>query len=218
VAFKEKYLEYSKTLGLVKLIDLSSNKLKGEIPKEITSLSGLIVLNLSRNLLTGTIPHNIGDMERLESLDLSKNHISGKIPPSLVDLSFLSCLILSNNNLSGRIPTGTQLQSFNASAYTGNQDLCGLPLLKRCPGDEAAQGPRTSSIDGEGNNQEHANSHEHLWFYTSIVLGFIVGFWGVCGSLLLKSSWRHAYFQYLERIGDWLYVTIAIGMAKLLRK
>ncbi|XP_059461439.1 receptor-like protein EIX2 [Corylus avellana] len=218
VAFKEKYLEYSKTLGLVKLIDLSSNKLKGEIPKEITSLSGLIGLNLSRNLLTGIIPHNIGDMERLESLDLSKNHLSGIIPPSLVDLTFLSDLILSDNNLSGRIPKGTQLQSFSASAYIGNQDLCGLPLLKRCPGDEAAQGPRTSSIDGEGNNQEHANSHEHLWFYTSIVLGFIVGFWGICGSLLLKSSWRHAYFQYLERIGDWLYVTIAIGMAKLLRK
>ncbi|XP_059461989.1 receptor-like protein EIX2 [Corylus avellana] len=218
VAFKEKYLEYSKTLGLVKVIDLSSNKLQGEIPKEITSLAGLIGLNLSRNLLIGIIPHNIGDMERLESLDLSKNHLSGIIPPNLVDLSFLSCLILSNNSLSGRIPTGTQLQSFNASAYIGNQDLCGLPLLKRCPGDQAAQGPRTSGIDGEGNNQEHANSHEHLWFYTSIVLGFIVGFWGVCGSLLLKSSWRHAYFQYLERIGDWLYVTIAIGMAKLLRK
>jgi EIX receptor 1/2 len=218
VTLKAKYLKYSKTLGLVKVIDLSSNKLEGEIPREITSLSGLIGLNLSRNLLTGTIPQNIGDMKSLESLDLSKNHLSGIISPSLVDLSFLSYLNLSNNNLSGRIPTGTQLQSFNASAYTGNQGLCGLPLLKRCPGDEAAQGPQTSSKQGEDDIQEHANSHEHLWFYTSIALGFIVGFWGVCGSLLLKSSWRHAYFQFLERIGDKLYVAIAIRKAKLLRK
>jgi EIX receptor 1/2 len=67
VTFKEKNVKYNKTLGLVKVIDLSSNKLKGEIPREITSLSGLIGLNLSRNLLTGIIPWNIGDMERLES-------------------------------------------------------------------------------------------------------------------------------------------------------
>jgi EIX receptor 1/2 len=218
VTFKEKYLEYSKTLGLVKVIDLSSNKLKGEIPREITNLLGLIGLNLSRNLLNGIIPQNIGDMERLESLDLSRNHLSGIIPPSLATMSLLSYLNLANNNLSGRIPSGTQLQSFSASAYSGNRDLCGLPLPKRCLGDEIARDPQTGSKHGEGNIQEQKNSHEHIWFYTSIALGFIVGFWGVCGSLLLKSSWRHAYFQFLERIGDKLYVAIAIRKAKLLRK
>jgi EIX receptor 1/2 len=41
------HLEYDKTLGLIKVIDLSSNKLKGEIPREITSLIGLIGLNLA---------------------------------------------------------------------------------------------------------------------------------------------------------------------------
>ncbi|XP_059462376.1 receptor-like protein EIX2 [Corylus avellana] len=218
VTFKEKYLEYSKTLGLVKVINLSSNKLKGEISREITSLLGLIGLNLSRNLLTGIIPQNIGDMKRLESLDLSRNYLSGIIPPSLTTMSLLSYLNLANNNLSGRIPSGTQLQSFSASAYSGNRDLCGLPLPKRCPGDETAQVPQTGSKQGEDDIQEHANSHEHLWFYTSIALGFIVGFWGVCGSLLLKNSWRHAYFQFLERIGDKLYVAIVIRKAKLLRK
>jgi EIX receptor 1/2 len=90
VSFKGKYLEYSKTLGLVKVIDLSSNKLKGEIPRGITSLSGLIALSLSRNLLTGIIPQNIGHMESLESLDLSRNHLSGIIAPSLANISFLS--------------------------------------------------------------------------------------------------------------------------------
>jgi EIX receptor 1/2 len=209
---KGRHLEYDKILDLVKVIDLSSNLLEGQIPREVTSLLGLIGLNLSRNLLTGIIPQNIGDLERLESLDLSSNYISGVIPPSLATLSFLSYLNLSNNNLSGRVPTGTQLQGFNASSYAGNRDLCGWPLQKKCLEDEATQDSKIGST-----HQEQENSHERLWFYTSIAVGFVVGFWGVCGTLVLKSSWRHAYFQFLERIGDRIFVTIAINMATLLK-
>jgi hypothetical protein len=65
--------------------------------------------------------------------------------------------------------------------------------------DEATQGPPIGSAHGEGNIQECASSHEHLWFYTNIAIGIIVGFWGVCGFLILKSSWRHAYFQFLRQ-------------------
>jgi EIX receptor 1/2 len=113
------HLEYDKILGLVKVIDLLSNKLKGEIPREITSLVRLIGLNLSRNLLTGIIPWSIGDLKELDSLDLSSNHLSSIIPPSLASLSFLGYLNLSDNNLLGKIPSGTQLQSLNASSYVG---------------------------------------------------------------------------------------------------
>ncbi|XP_062147868.1 receptor-like protein EIX2 [Alnus glutinosa] len=169
------------------------------------------------NLLTGIIPQSIGDMKRLESLNLSSNHLSSVILPSLATLRFLSYLNLSDNNLSGKIPTSTHLQSFGASSYASNRYLCGLPPLKRCLGDEAPQGPQIGNTHIEGNIQEHANSHKHLWFYSSIAMGFIVRFWRVCGSLVLKSSWRHAYFQFLERMGDRLYVTIAINMAKVLR-
>jgi EIX receptor 1/2 len=109
--------------------------------------------------------------------------------------------------LSGKIPTGTQLQSFGASSYASNRYLCGLPNLKRCLGDEEPQGPQIANTHREGNIQEHANSNKHLWFYASIAIGFIVGFWGVCGSLVLKNSWRHAYFQFLDKMGDRLYVT-----------
>ena len=56
-----------------------------------------------------------------------------------------------------------------------------------------------------------------MWSYVSIALGFIVGFWGVCGTLLLNNSWRYAYFQFLNKIKDWLYVIIAINMARLHR-
>jgi EIX receptor 1/2 len=194
----------------LKFMDLSSNKLKGEIPREIGSLSGLHGLNLSKNLLTGIIPHSFGDLENLEFLDLSSNHLLGIIPPSLVNLGFLAVIDLSSNNLSGRIPLGRQFGTFTNSSYVGNTDLCGSPLSKECPENAAThEGPQTSS-------KHDTDFYEHFWFYATIAIGFIVGFWGVCGSLLLKSSWRDAYFQFLDKMGDRL-VTITTKKAKLLR-
>ncbi|KAK8329592.1 hypothetical protein V6Z12_A11G332500 [Gossypium hirsutum] len=78
------------TLGLVTSIDLSTNSLTREIPKEISSLVGLLSLNFSGNLLTGNIPDNIGNMELMESLDLSMNRLNGEIPPSFSNLNFLN--------------------------------------------------------------------------------------------------------------------------------
>ncbi|KAE7996105.1 hypothetical protein FH972_000853 [Carpinus fangiana] len=184
-------------------LHLQNNTFVGELPKSLQKCSSLVLLDLGENRLSGRIPTWIGtSLPHLVVLRLSSNLFIGRIPLQLCHLTSLQILDLSHNDIRGTIPKC--LNNFTVMAQT--------------QGDEASQIPRTSSINGEGNNQKHTNSHEHLWFYTSIVLGFIVGFWGVCGSLLLKSSWRHAYFQYLERIGDWLYVTLAISMAKLLRK
>ncbi|KAJ9678538.1 hypothetical protein PVL29_020661 [Vitis rotundifolia] len=184
VKWKGREFEYKNTLGLVKSIDLSSNKLTGEIPKEVTDLLELVSLNFSRNNLTGLIPTTIGQLKSLDVLDLSQNQLIGEIPSSLSEIDRLSTLDLSNNNLSGKIPRGTQLQSFNASTYEGNPTLCGLPLLKKCPEDRAEGAPNASSY--EDNIQQDGND---MWFYVSIALGFIVGFWGVCGTLLLNNSW-----------------------------
>ncbi|XVF56579.1 hypothetical protein PTKIN_Ptkin06aG0132500 [Pterospermum kingtungense] len=40
--------QYGNTLGLLKNIDLSNNKLSGEVPAAIASLQGFITLNLSK--------------------------------------------------------------------------------------------------------------------------------------------------------------------------
>ncbi|RVW78946.1 Receptor-like protein 12 [Vitis vinifera] len=209
IKWKGSEFEYKNTLGLIRSIDLSRNNLLGEIPKEITDLLELVSLNLSRNNLTGLIPTTIGQLKSLEILDLSQNELFGEIPTSLSEISLLSVLDLSNNNLSGKIPKGTQLQSFNSYSYKGNPTLCGLPLLKKCPEDEMKQDSPTRSI--EDKIQQDGNG---MWFYISIALGFIVGFWGVCGTLLLNNSLRYAYFHFLNKIKDWFYVTIAINMAK----
>ncbi|XVF06379.1 hypothetical protein REPUB_Repub06bG0043200 [Reevesia pubescens] len=190
--------EYSTTLSLVTTMDLSNNKLIGDIPKELANLAGLQSLNLSRNSLTGKIPDHIGNMRLLESLDISRNHLLGLIPVSFSNLNFLSHLNLSYNNLTGRIPTSTQLQSFDTFSYIGNH-LCGPPVTQNC----------SKKVVTPPNNVTHEDSHEEEgegWFekyfiYVSVVIGFAVGFWGVVAPLYFIKSWGLAYYEKLENIG-----------------
>ena len=67
-------------LFILKSIDLSSNDLTGEIPKEVRYLLELVSLNLSRNRLSGEILPEIGN---LTSLELSRNHFSCEVPSTL---------------------------------------------------------------------------------------------------------------------------------------
>ncbi|XP_058185644.1 receptor-like protein EIX2 [Rhododendron vialii] len=213
VQWKGQDLEYGKNLGLLKTIDLSSNSLSGNIPEQVWSLAGLHSLNLSRNTLTGKIVKEIGQMEMLESLDLSTNRLSGEIPGSLAHLNFLSVLNLSSNNLSGKIPLSTQLQSFNDSAYSGNPNLCGLPLPNKCLGDPPiTPQPKDKSI------QEDDDRSITQGFYVSVGLGFFFGFWGVFGTILFNSRSRHVFFMFLNHITNWVYVTIALNWARLQRR
>ncbi|CAN6711072.1 unnamed protein product [Malus baccata var. baccata] len=183
---------YRNTLGLVRSIDFSSNRLTGEIPSEISHLVGLVSLNLSRNQLTGQITPDIGKLESLDSLDLSRNHIDGRIPTSLARISHLGVLDLSHNNLIGKIPTGTQLQSFDPSVYAGNPQLCGPPFKSRVISKKRVQIMLV-----------------RYGFYISMGLGFFVGFWGVCGSLIFIREWRHllhlsstAWLPYLHKLSS----------------
>ncbi|RYR60650.1 hypothetical protein Ahy_A04g017710 [Arachis hypogaea] len=61
-------------------IDLSCNKISGEIPDIMGSLNRLVLLNLSNNMFTGSIPLSLGKLSNLEALDLSTNSLSGEIP------------------------------------------------------------------------------------------------------------------------------------------
>nr|GMD13729.1 receptor-like protein EIX2 [Ipomoea batatas] len=185
-------LQYNKTLPFLRSIDLSGNHLVGMIPVELTSLHALINLNLSGNHLSGTIPASIGNLSNIESLDLSRNQLSGRIPPSLSALNFMSYLNLSFNNLYGRIPSGNQLQTLNEpSAYIGNEGLCGAPLKSCDPS------PKAHSVDQP--TETSCDNHEFfMWFYAGLGPGFFVGFIGVLSILLFKTSWRYAYFKFLE--------------------
>ncbi|KAF3435148.1 hypothetical protein FNV43_RR22235 [Rhamnella rubrinervis] len=188
-------LEYSYKIDYaVNSLDLSNNNLSGEIPMELASLIRLWTLNLSMNHLIGEIPADIGNMKWLESLDLSMNKLVGQIPVSMTYLTFLSHLNLSYNNLSGRIPTSNQLQTI----YQGNVGLCGKPLQTNCSDDNGQNS--TQGSEEEDKDSDVGNEFANLGFFISMALGFIVGFWGVFGTLSIKKSWRKAYFGFVDRV------------------
>ncbi|KAJ0954590.1 putative non-specific serine/threonine protein kinase [Helianthus annuus] len=182
-------LDYTKTLQVVINMDLSSNKLVGEIPRELMALDALLGLNLSYNHFSGGIPKNIGNMKSLNSLDLSANKLNGTIPPSMAALNFLSYLNLSHNNLSRQIPTGNQLQTLiDPSIYADNTYLCGAPLPTECSPHKYIASKK---------KYENGNEPKKVWLYVDITSGFATGFWGIIGVLLLKKQWRDKLFHVL---------------------
>ncbi|XP_029125141.1 receptor-like protein EIX2 [Cajanus cajan] len=197
---------------LLKSIDLSSNDLTGTIPKEIGYLFGLVSLNLSRNKLDGEIPTEIGNLSWLDFLDLSRNEFFGKIPFTLSKIDRLGVLDLSNNDLSGRIPWEGQLETFEASSFEGNLELCGKPLNKSCPGDKTTAKPQEPAVHGE---EDKSVFNEAL--YMSLGLGFFAGFWGLLGPIILWKPWRIAYLRFLNRVTDSILVRVELNIAKCCR-
>ncbi|KDP36604.1 hypothetical protein JCGZ_08371 [Jatropha curcas] len=194
-----------KNLGRFRIIDLSSNKIEGEIPREIAILSSLRQLNLSNNKLSGAIPEEIDGLKQLESLDLSQNQLSGRLPASMSNLNFLNTLNLSHNNFLGKIPSGTQLQTFNASTYSNNPALCGSPLPLKCPEDDIQDSP--SNRDDQDNQENEFNK--------SLYLGMGVGFASLttkfgmdwCGSSTPRTpEYRTMNEERHERKAYWLVI------------
>lgn len=158
-------MEFVKILTVFTSVDFSSNNFQGPIPEELMNFTGLRVLNLSHNALTGPIPSSIGNLKLLESLDLSSNNFDGKIPTQLASLNFLSYMNLTFNHLVGKIPIGAQFQTFDASSFSGNEELCGTPLVKNC-----------SDHQSKSTEEVHTDSGlEFDWISVSFGVGFGVG-------------------------------------------
>ncbi|GJU95280.1 leucine-rich repeat-containing protein [Tanacetum coccineum] len=161
IEWQGKVIEFSSILGLLKVIDLSSNNLTGQIPNEVTNLHELFVLDLSNNSLVGEIPRNIGHMIELLTLNLLRNMFSGEMPSSVSDMHSLNDLDVSFNNLSGTVPTSTQLWSFQPKNFNGNVGLCGLPTTKKCLGDEHLGVPHVVKSESDG----YSTYETQRWFY-----------------------------------------------------
>ncbi|CAN1169373.1 Receptor-like protein EIX2 [Linum perenne] len=186
VVTKGRAYDYHRNIALLNVIDLSENNLTGLIPDEMTKLQAVRVLNLSNNHIIGEIPKKIGDLKVLETFDLSHNQLSGEIPTSLSSLTFLTNLVLSYNNFSGKIPTGSQLQTFEASSYEGNRFLCGFPSPVNCTMDRTTKTTTPSAAEPEDETDKDEIFELSTGLYVSIALGFVIGFLGLCVTLLRK--------------------------------
>ncbi|CAI0471559.1 unnamed protein product [Linum tenue] len=102
-------------------ISLSDKNLTGNIPSDLTKLSGLVELWLDGNSLTGSIPDFSG-CPNLEIIHLENNQLTGQLPSYLGDLPNLRELHVQNNMLSGTVPSGLLNKNIELN-YSGNINL-----------------------------------------------------------------------------------------------
>ncbi|KAL7619344.1 hypothetical protein Lser_V15G01245 [Lactuca serriola] len=176
-------------------LDLSGNKLTGEIPQELGSLTQLRALNLSHNHLTGPIPVNFSNLANIESLDLSSNGLTGTVPSQLIKLSSLSTFNVSHNNLSGRLPEmNAQFGTFTEASYEENPLLCGPPLMKKCT---TTNSQLTNPSDEEEDNEKWYGI-DMTCFYASSGSTCFVFLLGFVALLYINPQWRTWWLHSVE--------------------
>lgn len=86
----------------LKFLGVSSNQLKGELPKTISLLINLVALDLSGNKFTGIIPHCDSRQLPVKVANSTDNsNFSGESRSVFCGLTLLMLLDLSNNELFG---------------------------------------------------------------------------------------------------------------------
>ncbi|KAJ9560523.1 hypothetical protein OSB04_005683 [Centaurea solstitialis] len=199
-------------LDLMVGLDLSCNKLVGEIPKELGLLNQIHSLNLSHNQLTGTIPMQFSNLENIESLDLSYNGLSGKVPSELIKLNSLAIFNVSYNKLSGRLPDmKAQFGTFTNDSYEGNPLLCGPPLEKNCT---ATSSPQVTSPSSK---EEDDKWYDDIDFLASFFGTWVVFMLGFAGVLYVNPYWRRRWLEFVEECMYTCYYFLEDSVRKVSR-
>ncbi|KAK8350599.1 hypothetical protein V6Z12_A06G219000 [Gossypium hirsutum] len=182
-------------------IDLSCNKLTGEISFETKNIKKIFTLNLSHNSLTGPVPQAFSNLMDMESLDLSYNNLTGNIPAEFAVLHFLEYFNVSYNNLSGKTPERIgQLGAFDESNYVGNPFLCGSLVGKNCSPVETPLTPKASA----GNKEDHGFIDMDA-FYASFFACYVMVLLCIAAVLYINPYWRQAWFYHIHMAVDSCY-------------
>jgi len=98
-------IEQGNNNGPVFELNLSSNKLRGNIPAELTAFKDLFFLDFQDNQLEGTIPNELGGWTGLRMFSIAHNELYGSIPKTLLSTSpDLHILNAGHNKFSGSLP------------------------------------------------------------------------------------------------------------------
>ncbi|GKV25799.1 hypothetical protein SLEP1_g35189 [Rubroshorea leprosula] len=84
-------------------INLACNNLTRYIPQSLSFLTYLRHLNLSHNLLSGPVGNVFSGLKNLKEMDLSYNNFTGDLPDSFESLKNLTKLFLHNNKFTGSV-------------------------------------------------------------------------------------------------------------------
>lgn len=117
--------------GVVDMIFMPHNHLRGAIPSEVGRLLDLYHVDLKSNFISHNLPWEFGDLRKLEYLNLESNLLSGSLPNWINELVSLSVLLLNDNHLTGSIPTLPV--GLEEIALDLNQLTSGLNQLNDCP-------------------------------------------------------------------------------------
>lgn len=79
------------------------------------------------------------------------------------------------------------------------------------------EGDSHPSNGSDSDSDSDDDKYFYVGLYMSIAAGFYVGFSAFFGTLAFKDSWRHRFFKFVEHIVDWVYVRVAIQVAKFHR-
>ncbi|KAK3439603.1 hypothetical protein EUGRSUZ_C04067, partial [Eucalyptus grandis] len=124
------------TLRNLSWMDMSNNGMRGELTNVFClNVPNLYELNLSANRLEGNIPSKLGSIKYLSVLDLSHNNFSGGLPIQLLDSnSSLYTINIAYNNLQGEIIFSDDTMTLNLRCLQlehnmFTRDLCFLSSL-----------------------------------------------------------------------------------------
>nr|XP_023921993.1 probable LRR receptor-like serine/threonine-protein kinase At1g74360 [Quercus suber] len=147
-------------------VQLSGNRLSGEVPPDIGKMQNFSILHLGFNEFFGKLPSQIGEMP-LVNLNISNNKFSGEIPGEIGNIKCLQNLDLSCNNFSGMFPASfnnlSELNKFNISynpLIYGVIPITGqlLTFEKSYLGDPHLEFP--NFIDNTTDKSPHSNNHD----------------------------------------------------------
>ncbi|CAH8345552.1 unnamed protein product [Eruca vesicaria subsp. sativa] len=161
-------------------IDLSMNNLSGKVPPELGGCQSLTYLDLSHNLISGQIPVQISQIRMLNYLNVSWNSLNQSLPVELGYMKSLTSADFSHNNFSGSVPTLGQFSYFNSTSFLGNPFLCGYSS-NPCDGSQ-------NQSQSQLLNQRNASSHGKNF---KMLLGLgLLGFFLMFIILAVVNNWR----------------------------